>query len=275
MTRKPYLTAFAATLAMFASDAVGQISITSGNLTYSQDFDTLTRSTTAESWTDNTATTSANDSPQVIGLAGWYVGNFGTTATTPQIRAGTGSGTAGSFYSFGSSAATDRALGTLPTDSTASASMRIGARFVNNTTETISGFTFSYDGEQWRQAALTPGVNNQFVVAYAIFSPGTGSLNSGLFSGNIAGATFDTPQDGSASGGALCCAAEPAAGASRPMFPCAFAKPVPAISAATATDNIKRLIIENSPRVFFIARADNESRCAMFREPGFCFVNAR
>jgi hypothetical protein len=43
--------------------------------------------------------------------------------------------------------------------------------------------------------------------------------------------------------GALCCAAGPADPASRPIVPCAFAKPVPAINAAAATEIKKRLVI--------------------------------
>src|SRR6266851_2071686 len=47
-------------------------------------------------------------------------------------------------------------------------------------------------------------------------------------------------------GGALCCAVDPADGASRPIpVPCALANPVPAISAAAATDIIKRLVMEH------------------------------
>jgi hypothetical protein len=68
--------------------------------------------------------------------------------------------------------------------------------------------------------------------------------------------------------GALCCAVEPDDGASRLVpVPCALAKPVPAISAAAATDIIKRLVIEHL-LTCFIARANNESRCAMFRDIG-------
>lgn len=189
----------AALLSAISSASLAQISITSGNLTYSQSFDTLTQSTVAENWTDNAATLSVNDPTRYIGLAGWYVGNFGTNATTPVIRAGTGSNTAGSFYSFGSTGSSDRALGTLPTDSTASASMRIGARFVNNTNATITGFDFSYDGEQWRKGQIpvaTGAQNNQYVVAYAVFEAGIGSLNSSSYSASISTATFNTPVDG-------------------------------------------------------------------------------
>ena len=182
--------------------ANGQISLTGSSLTYTQDFDSLTRSTTAESWTDNTATVSANDAPRVIGLLGWYAGSFGTTTTTPQIRAGTGSSATGSFYSFGASGDGDRALGTLPSDSSASASMRLGVRFVNNTGSAISGFSLTYDGEEWRLGAVT-AVNNQYVVAYSIFSPGAGSLDAPSLYTSIGSATFNTPLDGTGTGAAL------------------------------------------------------------------------
>jgi hypothetical protein len=46
--------------------------------------------------------------------------------------------------------------------------------------------------------------------------------------------------------------------------PCAFAKPVPAIRAAAATEIRKRLVILSSPHVSVIARADNERRSVMF-----------
>lgn len=186
----------AAGLVLLPDSVSAQISITSGNLSYSQDFDNLLRTTTAETWVNNADTPSANDSPRLIGLQGWYVGSFGTTTQTPQIRAGTGSSTTGSFYSFGSSSAADRALGTMPTDASASASMRVGARFVNDTGDYLAGFTFSYDGEQWRKAQLTTAQNNQYVVAFAIFSPGAGLLDSPAYSTNLAGATFNTAVDG-------------------------------------------------------------------------------
>jgi hypothetical protein len=64
--------------------------------------------------------------------------------------------------------------------------------------------------------------------------------------------------------GALCWMVEPADGASRLVpVPCALAKPVPAISAAAATEIIKRLVMEFSSHVC-IARADNESICVRF-----------
>jgi hypothetical protein len=62
--------------------------------------------------------------------------------------------------------------------------------------------------------------------------------------------------------GALCCAAAPPE--SRPIpVPCALAKPALAISAMAATEVRKRLVMEYLLTCFH-ARADNESRCAMF-----------
>jgi len=207
-------------LGLATLSAPAQLSITSSNLSYSQDFNTLTRSTTAENWTDNANTASVNDSPQLIGLVGWYVASytnatFQSTTYTPLIRAGTGSSTTGSFYSFGSSSDPDRALGTLPTDGITaggSGSLRIAARFVNDTGETLNGFTFSYDGEQWRKAQIstTGGVNNQYVVSYAIFDAGSGTLDNGLYSSSIAGATFNTPVDGGDNVGAALNGNDPA-----------------------------------------------------------------
>jgi hypothetical protein len=66
--------------------------------------------------------------------------------------------------------------------------------------------------------------------------------------------------------GALCCmVAPPDDGDSRPApAPCAFAKPVPAIKAAVATEINKRLVISIPPHNSCIARADNDRRRTMF-----------
>jgi hypothetical protein len=209
MTQRLFAIALVAGLSVLGTNATGQISITSGGgMTYNQDFDNLLRTTTAETWMNNANTSSANDSPRLIGLLGWYVAGYTATIQStyvPQIRADAGSSTTGSFYSYGSSGAADRALGTLPSDSTTAAgagSFRIGARFVNNTGNTITGFNFSYDGEEWRQGAVT-AINNQYVVAYATFAAGMGTLDSGPYSASIATAAFNTPLDGNGTGTAL------------------------------------------------------------------------
>ncbi len=199
---------------LLAHELQGQISITGGGLSYSQNFDTLTRSTTAENLINNSEATSVNDSPQLAGLLGWYAAGFASqnaltpNSYVPQILAGTGSSGTGSFYSYGAVAASDRALGTLPTDGTTGAgagALRVGVRFVNNTGDYLSGFTFSYDGEQWRNPGTGATlVNNQFSVGYAVFSAGFGTLattNSLLQSYDLTpAANFNTPFDGTGTG---------------------------------------------------------------------------
>lgn len=207
MTQKHYLTAAMAALVLAAPEVRAQISITGGGLTYSQDFDNLIRTTAAETWANDVDSVSANDNPRLKGLLGWYTASY-TNATgvsvsyTPLLRAGDGSGNTGSFYSFGTSGAADRALGTLPSDGatgSGAGSFRLGARFVNNTTEAISGFSFTYTGEQWRKAQIpiaTGAQNNQYAVSFATFGAGLGTLDSGPYSPTLAGATFNTPVDG-------------------------------------------------------------------------------
>ena len=186
---------------LLANESRGQISITGGGLSYSQNFDTLTTNTTAQIWTDNTATV-ALDSPQVVGLSGWYLGTFATGAATATngvqgFRAGNGSANNGSYYSYGAAGVLERALGTLPSDgitSSGAGALRLGVRFVNNTGQSINGFTFSYDGEQWRNAGVT-NINNQFAVSYAVFGPGLATLANSTYTA-LAAANFNTPFDG-------------------------------------------------------------------------------
>src|SRR4051794_4691889 len=87
-----------------------------------------------------------------------------------------------------------------------------------------------------------------FMLSWADFSPfGAMSLDWADF-GASAGAPLCEESrfiGVAADGGALCCVAGPDDGASRLMpVPCALAKPVPAISAAAATDIKKRLLME-------------------------------
>jgi hypothetical protein len=190
----------------------GQISVTSGSgQTYSQNFDYdgvspttngLTRNLGVETWVNNVDTVSTSPNQGLIGMTGWYLGAY-TNATdlsityAPTIRANNGA-SGGGFSSHATTSTTlDKALGSAPFDSQTgpvAGSFRIGTRFVNDTGLTISGFTFSYDGEQWRIGNST-AVNNQLTVSYAVFAPGAGSLQSVAYSADMPGATFDSPID--------------------------------------------------------------------------------
>jgi uncharacterized protein len=113
-----------------------QVSITSST-PYTQDFNTLVNSGTSS-----------------ILPTGWFLSeaNAGTgTGANTTYTAGTGSGTAGETYSFGSASSTDRAFGGLQSGSLIPT---IGAAFTNNTGSTISTLAIAYTGEQWRIGAL-------------------------------------------------------------------------------------------------------------------------
>lgn len=117
--------------------AAGTISLTAFGSPYTQDFDALA----------NTGT--ANTSVPV----GWEFSESGTNANTT-YRAGTGSDNTGDTYSFGSSSATERAFGGLRSGSLVPL---VGAQFTNNTPGLITSLAVAYTGEQWRLGQNTAG----------------------------------------------------------------------------------------------------------------------
>lgn len=137
---------------------------------YTQNFDSLpiapanvSLQTTAP-WADDVAAPSGQTS-----IAGWYLWHPTAPASEgganghQRFRIQDGSQNAGAFYSFGSSGNTDRALGSLSSGSLAAtgAESYIGLRLRNDTGATISSFSLSYSGEQWRDGGSTTAVNAQ------------------------------------------------------------------------------------------------------------------
>src|SRR5262249_13180443 len=88
----------------------------------------------------------ANAGTSSVVPPGWDFAEAGTNANTI-YTAGTGSGTAGDTYSFGSSGSSERAFGGLQSGTLIPT---IGASFTNNTGVTITSLQISYTGEQWR-----------------------------------------------------------------------------------------------------------------------------
>jgi hypothetical protein len=81
--------------------------------------------------------------------AGWYTFKAGTASTT--YAAGTGTGTADGLYSFGSTSASDRALGCVFVGG-AAGTFLFGVNLKNaDSTQYITGITVAYTGEQWRK----------------------------------------------------------------------------------------------------------------------------
>ena len=137
------LSAAVLALSMSAS-AQAVISVNTSVFNYSQSFDSLATTGTANAW--------ANDSS----LPGWSLFNK-TPAAIPAYAAGDGSVNTGSFYSFGTGTNTDRALGGTGSGGTyfgspASGTVAgwIAVAFQNNTGMALDKFTLGFDGEQWR-----------------------------------------------------------------------------------------------------------------------------
>jgi predicted extracellular nuclease len=87
---------------------------------------------------------------------GWAFNETGTNADV-SYATGTGSGTAGNTYSFGSLAVpADRAFGTLQSGSLVPT---IGAAFTNTTGGTITSLDVAYTGEQWRLGTAGRGAD--------------------------------------------------------------------------------------------------------------------
>jgi hypothetical protein len=158
-------------------------------VTYSQNFDSLT---TAGAW--------ANDST----LAGWHV-YTSATASISTFGLNTGTTTTAGFYSFGSASASDRAIGFATsnafTGSAGSGNNYMVLRAISNAPTSITSFSLSYDGEQWRKE--NNAATHSLVVEYSInatsFTDGTATwtaIPSATFASPIVGATAATAING-------------------------------------------------------------------------------
>ncbi len=102
-----------------------------------QNFNTLNSTGTA-TWTDNST------------IANWYSQRSGTGTN---IVAGDGSSNTGNLYSFGTVAATERALGTV--GSGTAGNFAHGVFLRNTSGSAITSITVAYTLEQWRNSAAT------------------------------------------------------------------------------------------------------------------------
>ena len=174
-------TAFALILGTAASVAAqADVSIVSSSSTYSQNFDTLTTSTTAQTF--------ANDST----LAGWSL-FLANGSAPPSYAADTGSSTAGSFRSFGATGSSDRALGALasggayygtPAVATGAPAGYIALALNNASGAALSSLILNYFGEQWRNGGNTTAQG--LVLQY-----GLGATFGAVSSWTAAGTGFD------------------------------------------------------------------------------------
>lgn len=139
-------------LAGITTSALGGIMYNTPGDVYSQNFDSLA-ATGTNAWANNST------------LTGWHLFRQDTNTTFAAITAYTannGASNAGSFYSYGSTDAEDRALGGLGSSGTYFGSPANGAvagwialSVINNTGASLTEFTISFNGEQWRNGGNT------------------------------------------------------------------------------------------------------------------------
>jgi hypothetical protein len=187
----------ATTLAGIALALAAQAQVTISTLTtYSQNFDTLSSTTGASpAWAE---------APASPTLQGWYIRDTLTTPPTAipggDYNVDTGSTDSGDVYSYGSTSASDRALGGI-SSSSGNFAASYGLQLLNSTGQTITSVTVIYDGEQWRRPG-TSGAVDSMTVGYQV---GTSSLSLATSTGwtGVSALTFTAPIAGTSSGAAL------------------------------------------------------------------------
>jgi hypothetical protein len=186
------------------------------NHKYTQNFDTLPNTPTNASlqtsrpWVDDSTTTATQ-----ISEPGWYLYHpilqttEGGTNGHQRLRIGTGSSSTGSFWDFGPSGGTDRALGSLnantmstPSNATPAPAtleeqqMFMGVRITNGSSLTLTSFTFGYNAEQWRNGGNGP---ETWTFEYSLDPTATISSSHSLFTADSRG-NFTSPVSGGTAG---------------------------------------------------------------------------
>jgi len=158
-------------------NGAAQAAIVYSGGTYSQNFDSLPNTphnasietTYTDGWQDDVdpAVSAQSD----VSIPGWYLWHPVSPASengfngNQRMRFGDGANNTGAFWSYGTSATTDRALGSLgsttianqPTGTPPANDTRVlrALRITNGTGGTLGSFTLVFDAEQWRDGNNT------------------------------------------------------------------------------------------------------------------------
>ena len=125
-----------ATINITSEDIPPQAPISLTGAVYTQDFNTLATTGTANN----------------LIIQGWLMNETGGGARdNEQYAADNGASTTGDTYSYGLAASTERALGGLQSGTLIPT---IGAYFINNTSGSVSRLKITYTGEQWRLGTI-------------------------------------------------------------------------------------------------------------------------
>ena len=144
----------------------GEIILDSVEDVYTETFDSLPSSGSSFSWIDDAT------------IPGWFAASS-TTAGFDPAGITTGSTTTGDLYSFGASGSSERALGSI--GSGAVGDFFWGLKILNNTGTTVTSFTISYTGEQWRRASSSQqAIETQYSLSATNVKTGTYTSIGGL-----------------------------------------------------------------------------------------------
>lgn len=179
------------------------ISISSIETPYTQDFDGLGSVTISEAISGTVGEAAKLGAITSSSLNGWYATKIaGTGSIATELSASSGSGVSGYVYNFGASAASDRALGLLASNSN---TMSIGALIKNDSAQAMTGLKFSFTAEFWKSSTTAQNtltfeygkVDGTSVTTSNFMNPATGAS---LFAAmNVTGppaVTTNGPLDG-------------------------------------------------------------------------------
>jgi hypothetical protein len=171
MSKQKTAAIFVSALGLMAAAAVTVSAATvaySGG-TYSQNFDGLPNDSSVTYTLSGAGPIALSDAPiNATGLTGWSIYKSAGTQANLEFRVqdGSVSGSGGrGAISFGTGTSTDRALGALPTSADIAG---LGAVITNNTGQTLTQFTLSFTGEQWRRGDAN--VHDTLTFAYGLAS---------------------------------------------------------------------------------------------------------
>lgn len=180
------------TVATLLSSTLAQAAVTLSGTSYSESFNgdlgTTSLTTTTSPFTSNGANVVGNQAP-VPGTSGWdavkLTGSGLATSAMP-YTVDNGAGTSGAIYSYGTTGATDRALGSLASGTNTPA---FGVELVNNTGAIIGSVDISYLGEFWRSSTSVPNtLNFKYLVGASSDTTYLSTASSLAFSGlNLVG----------------------------------------------------------------------------------------
>lgn len=132
-------------------------SITTLGSPLTENFNTLATAGTANAWSDNST------------IGGLYA-QFAAVPTNPTVYiADAGTSNTGGIHSYGTGTNTERAMGSVGSNTTGD--IFFGFKLTNNTGTTITSLDVSYVGEEWRNGGNTSAQQLDF--QYQVVAPGT------------------------------------------------------------------------------------------------------